>query len=118
MRNRWGAATAALFTAALIVSGCGSTGPRRGEAREVAVKVTERGFEPREVTVHRGDDVTLVITREIEQTCAVRVVVGDRAIEKDLPLHEPVRVALGKVDQDRISYACPMRMITGEVVAR
>ncbi|MGE5176771.1 MAG: cupredoxin domain-containing protein [Hyphomicrobiales bacterium] len=120
MNRTWKVALAAavLAGAALAVWGCQSAGPTKAQAKEIPVKVTDRGFVPSEVKVHRGDDVTLVFTREVEQTCAVSVVVGDSAIQKDLPLNEPVRVALGKVSQDRIAFACPMRMLQGEVVAR
>ena len=120
MNRTWKVALAAaiLAAAALAVWGCGSAGPREAQAREIPVKITDRGFEPREVDVRRGDDVTLVFTREVEQTCAVSVVVGDSAIQKVWPLHQPVRVALGKVSQDHVAFACPMRMLTGEVVAR
>jgi len=120
MSRNWKMILAAgiLAAAGAAVWGCQAAVPRHAEAREIAVKVTDRGFVPREVKVSRGDDVTLVFTREVAQTCAVSVVVGDSAVQRDLPLNEPVRVALGKVSRDRIEFACPMRMLTGEVVTR
>ena len=65
-----------------------------------------------------GDDVTLVVTRRSDQTCATEIVVGDGRIRAALPLNQPVRVALGTVDAGGVKFACGMGMLEGSVVVR
>lgn len=105
---------------AVAASGCsgGSGEGARGGAREVQINVTDNGFEPSEIEVKKGENITLVITRKTDQTCATEVVVADRGIRADLPLNQAVRVALGPVAGGEISYACGMDMIKGTVVVR
>ena len=112
--KRW-LGTGVVLVAALVASGCqsGSSGDT-----EIQVAVTDNGFEPNEIAVKRGQNVTLVITRRTEQTCATDVVVAGREIQKDLPLNEAVSVDLGKVESGPITFACSMDMIKGEVVVR
>jgi plastocyanin domain-containing protein len=114
MGNRWFVATL-LAVAVVVAAGC--AGQPGGASREVAVSVTDKGFEPSRIEVKKGDSVTLVVTRKTDQTCATGIVVADRGITKDLPLNEPVRIAIGKVEGGEIGFACPMDMIKGAVVA-
>jgi plastocyanin domain-containing protein len=106
---------AALMLVVAVAAGCG--GQSGGKNREIEVSVTDKGFEPSRIEVKKGDAVTLVVTRKTDQTCATGIVVADRGITQDLPLNEPVRVALGNVEAGEIAFACPMDMIKGSVVA-
>jgi plastocyanin domain-containing protein len=105
----------ALLALTLLV---GCQGWPGGTSREFQVNVTENGFEPDQVVVHKGDTVTLVVTRRTEETCATEVVVPDRGIRKDLPLNQPVRLAIGPVENGPIEFACGMDMYKGKVVAQ
>ena len=107
---------AALALIVAVVAGCGG-GQTGGKSREIQVSVTDKGFEPSRIEVNKGDAVTLVVTRKTDQTCATGIVVADRGITQDLPLNEPVRVALGNVESGEIGFACPMDMIKGTVAA-
>lgn len=102
---------AALALAVLAAGGCQS-----GGGNEIQVAVTDQGFQPSEIKVKKGQDVTLAITRQTDMTCATDVVVADRGIRQVLPLKETVRVALGKVESDTLRFACGMDMIAGMVV--
>jgi plastocyanin domain-containing protein len=106
------AAVLAVF--ALVAVGCQSSGTNSAQAREIPIQVTDKGFEPSETKVAKGESVTLVFTRQTDQTCARDVVVKERGTTVALPLNQPVRVALGKVD-GTVSFACGMDMLTGEV---
>lgn len=117
MKNRWIAVPALALVVALAAGCAGQQGEPGGANREVEVTVTDNGFEPSRIEVNKGDNVTLVVTRKTEQTCATGIVVADRAITQDLPLNEPVRVTLGSVEGGEIAFACPMDMIKGSVVA-
>ena len=114
MRNRW-MTVAILALAVALAAGC--TGQPGGANREIEVSVTDKGFEPSRIEVKKVDNVTLVVTRKTDQTCATGIVVADRGITKDLPLNEPVRVAIGSVEGGEIGFACPMDMIKGTVAA-
>jgi len=114
--NRWGLPTMAILAVtAMVAAGCGGEG--ESVTKEIQVSVTEKGFEPNEIHVKKGDDVTLMITRRVESTCATEVVIGDGAIREMLPLNQTVRVALGKVERAETKVACGMDMIKGSVVA-
>ena len=85
-------------------------------AADVPVRVTEKGFEPSRIEVKKGSNATLVFTRVTDKTCATDVVFSGNGAHLDLPLNQPVRIALGTVNEN-ITFACGMKMITGEIVA-
>ena len=105
----------ALILGAVVASGCAG-GPQGGK-KEIQVVVTDKGFEPSEIQVKKGDDVTLVFTRRTDQTCATEIVVGDGKARATLPLDQPVRVALGTVVAG-VKFGCGMGMLEGAVVVR
>jgi plastocyanin len=94
------------------LAAAGTTAPAKG-ARVVDIAVTSEGFVPAQVTVKRGQPVTLVVTRKVERTCATEIVMKDFGVNQPLPLGQPVTVTLrpGKVGDYR--YACGMDMIAG-----
>jgi plastocyanin domain-containing protein len=106
----------ALILGAAVASGC--AGGSDGGKKDIQVAVTDKGFEPKEIHVKKGDDVTLVVTRRTDQTCATEIVVGGGKARAALPLDQPVRVALGTVDADGVKFACGMGMLEGAVVVR
>jgi plastocyanin domain-containing protein len=103
-----------------LASGCQSKQEpevqKAAPAADVAIRVTEKGFEPSRIEVKKGSNATLVFTRETDKTCATDVVFSGNGAHLDLPLNQPVRIALGTVNEN-ITFACGMKMITGEVVA-
>lgn len=84
----------------------------------IAISVTDKGFEPDNVSVPSGKPVTLVFTRKSDTTCAKEVVIplDGQKIEKKLPLNEPVEVAVTFPKTGQITYACGMDMLKGVVV--
>jgi plastocyanin domain-containing protein len=114
LRKMLGYSTA-LAVIALAAVSCQSAGTKGAQARDIPIQVTDKGFEPAETKVAKGENVTLVFTRQTDQTCARDVVVKDRGTTVALPLNQPVRVALGTVN-GKVSFACGMDMLTGEIV--
>ena len=106
----------ALILGVAVVAGCG--GGLEGGMKEIQIAVTDKGFEPKEIHVKKGDDVTLVVTRRTDQTCATEIVVAGGKVRAALPLNQPVRVALGTVDADGVKFACGMGMLEGAVIVR
>jgi len=105
----------------LLATGCSKKEPQtvrapEGNKEDVPVRVTERGFEPRRIEVLKGTNATLVFTRVTDNTCAKDLIINKNGAHLELPLNQPVRIALGTVNQN-IPFACSMNMVTGEVVA-
>jgi plastocyanin domain-containing protein len=87
----------------------------------IAIAVTEQGFEPANIQVPRQKPVTLVFDRQTDQTCAKQVVIdlgGGNKVERDLPLHEQVAVAVAFPKAGTLSYACGMDMIKGTITVQ
>ncbi|MGE0548831.1 MAG: cupredoxin domain-containing protein [Kofleriaceae bacterium] len=86
----------------------------------IAISVTEKGFEPENVSVPSGKPVTLVFTRKTDSTCAKEVVIplDGNKIEKALPLNEPVAIDVTFPKAGQVTYACGMDMVKGTVVVQ
>ena len=81
---------------------------------EIAMSVTEAGFEPSQLTVKRGEPVKLVITRKTDATCAKEIVVDEYGVKAELPLNTPVRVTFTPTKTGTLKYGCAMdKMVHG-----
>ena len=120
-RGIWPVAVALAATLAL-AGGCSKKAPKTITVqappgnKDVHIQVTEEGFVPNRIEVKKGENTTLVFTRVTDRTCAKDVIINNNGAHLDLPLNQPVRIALGTVNT-RIPFACGMKMVTGEVVA-
>lgn len=83
--------------------------------RTVKLAVTDRGFVPADIQVDRGRPVTLLVTRQVEATCANEIVIADAGIREKLPLNQEVRITFTPEAKGELRYACPMDMITGSI---
>jgi plastocyanin domain-containing protein len=101
----------------VMLAACAGTTEPAAKGKRVEISVTEKGFEPRDVAVAKGEPVTLVFTRKTERTCAKEVILqtGAGKIEKELPLDQPVEIAVTFPQAGALSYACAMNMIKGVV---
>jgi plastocyanin domain-containing protein len=91
----------------------------KGEnVQKIAVEVTEKGFVPSSIDVKPGSNVTLVVTRKTENTCATNIQVPSKKIKTTpLPLNQPVEVALGELISGEIKFGCGMNMMdSGKIV--
>lgn len=115
----WGWAVVMLAAVAAIVAGCAAS-PKVADdgSTRVAIAVTEKGFEPADVTVPAGRPVTLVVTRKTDRTCAKELVIADRGIHQDLPLGQAVEVRFTPDSAGVIRYACGMDMLSGRVIVK
>jgi plastocyanin domain-containing protein len=87
-----------------------------GADNRVQLSVTELGFEPAAVRVRAGKAVTLVVTRQTDNTCATELVVPDGKIRVPLPLHVPVTVSFVPSQSGRLRYGCGMQMMVSGVL--
>lgn len=82
----------------------------------VEIKVTEKGFEPANVAVKKGQPVTLVITRTTDKTCATEIVIDDYGIKTALPLNAAVKVSFTPKKAGELKYGCAMNKMVGGVL--
>ena len=108
--NRRIAALAAAVMVAAGVWGCSEKAPQT-----IKLVVSDRGFVPAQITVKRGVPVTLLVTREVEATCATELVIQGAGIHRELPLHQEVRVTFTPENRGELRYTCPMDMIAGSL---
>ena len=109
------AALAAALAAVLAASACRS-GPREGEP--VRIAVTKRGYEPYRVKATKGKTLTLVVTRETDETCATEIVIPELGLSWDLPLGRPVTITFTPPRSGELRYACAMNMFQGVIEVR
>jgi len=80
----------------------------------VEVTVTDKGFEPDEIKVKKGESLKLVITRKTDSTCAKQITIADAGVfKKPLPLNQAVEVTVTPKQNGEIRYACGMDMVSG-----
>jgi plastocyanin domain-containing protein len=90
--------------------------PEASADNHVQLAVTELGFEPAVARVNAGKPVTLVVTRQTDNTCATELVVPDAAVKVALPLHVPVTVSFVPSKSGTLRYGCGMRMMVSGVL--
>lgn len=90
----------------------------RPAARQVQIKVTEQGFEPKEVKVKRGEPTTLVFTRLTDRTCITAIdIPAENVKDFDLPLNQPVSLTITPRKKGIEKFHCSaMAMGDGRIV--
>jgi hypothetical protein len=83
----------------------------------VEIHVSDAGFVPARISATAGKALTLRFLRTSSHTCATEVVFPEQGLRKELPLGQPVEVALVP-HTGEIAFSCGMRMFKGQIVAR
>jgi len=91
-----------------------------GEGRKVEIKVTDAGFEPREVKTKKGEPLTLVFTRTTERTCITAVDIPAENVKNlKLPLHQAVSITVTPKKAGVEKFHCTaMAMGNGKLVVQ
>jgi plastocyanin domain-containing protein len=87
-------------------------------ARNVEMKVTDRGFEPNRIEVKKGEPLHLVVTRKTDATCAKELLIKDVNLRKELPLDKPVAFDFTPNKAGEMTYVCGMGMISGTLIVQ
>ena len=87
-------------------------------ADTVQIKVTDRGFEPQQVKVKKGEPTTLVFTRLTEHTCITAIdIPAENVKELELPLNEPVSLTITPKQKGVEKFHCSaMGMGGGKII--
>lgn len=80
------------------------------------ISVEKSGFVPSSIDAKAGEDVTLVVTRKTDSTCATSIQVPSKKLSYELPRDKPVTVKLGKLERGQVDFGCGMNMMIGGVV--
>ncbi len=118
MRNIW--IPTVLIAFAIVAGGCaGAKSERKETASETspdqrhAITVDGSGFHPSAIKLAAGRPATLVLTRTTDETCAKEIVIPSLDIRRELPLNQPVEIALTPKVKGDVSFACGMDMLSG-----
>ncbi len=86
--------------------------------KKIEIKVTDAGFEPREVKVKKGEPVTLTFTRTTDRTCIKAIDIPAENVKKlVLPLDKPVSVTIKPAKAGVEAFHCTaMQMGNGKII--
>jgi plastocyanin domain-containing protein len=124
--------TATIVVAAVLAVACGhkdeaAAAPPKVErtkaadgSTEVAIKVSDQGYQPASFTAEAGEKLTLVFTRTMDVECGQFVKVPGVPGQTELPVGKPVPIKLTMPAKGELVFTCGMDMMRGviKVVAR
>ena len=84
--------------------------------RRIAVSATADGYTPDKIPGQPGEKLMLVFTRTIDASCLSQLKTPDGKLV-DLPMNQPVEVAVTVPATGEVGFACGMDMFHGVVVA-
>lgn len=76
------------------------------------------GYSPETVRAPAGAALTLVFTRNTDESCGQQLVFPTLNLRRDLPLNQPVEVAVNVPASGELRFTCGMNMYRGAVVAQ
>lgn len=85
-------------------------------ARKIEIQVTADGYKPSTVRAKSGEKLVLVFKRVGSAGCGNTVVVPAANFRADLVEGKPVEVAVTMPKQGKLTFACPMNMLEGEIL--
>jgi plastocyanin domain-containing protein len=83
--------------------------------RTIPINVNDAGYDPDKIKVKGGEKLELVFTRRSAGACGEQVKVGDGPVV-NLPLEQPVKIAVTAPPSGEVRFACGMDMMTGVIV--
>jgi plastocyanin domain-containing protein len=97
--------------------------PAAGAAADparVEVKITDAGFEPREITARKGQPLAITFLRTTERTCIKAIdIPAERVKGFDLPLNKPVTLTITPQKAGVEAFHCTaMAMGNGRIVVK
>ena len=84
--------------------------------RRVTISATADGYTPDKIPGAPGEKLMLVFTRTIDSSCLSQLKTPDGKMV-DLPMNQPVEVAVTVPATGEVGFACGMDMFHGTIVA-
>lgn len=84
--------------------------------RHVPVEANKSGYTPDKIGGKPGEKLVLVFTRTADSSCIAQLKTPDGKLV-DLPMNQPVDVAVTVPASGEVAFACGMDMFHGAVVA-
>lgn len=105
------------MSAGAALAGCsaGAEAPTAA-TNTVSMVITDKGFEPQNLTVKAGEPVKLTITRKTNASCATEIVIDEYKVNTKLPLDQPVTVTFTPTKTGTLKYGCAMQKMIGGVI--
>ena len=96
----------------------GAASPASSSVRKIAIRVTDAGFEPREIKVKRGQPVTLTFTRVTDKTCITAIDIPAEGVKEfELPLNKAVALTVTPAKKGVEKFHCSaMGMGNGRLI--
>lgn len=108
----------ALLSLCLAFASACTAGAEEGPlANRVEMTITDKGFEPQNIRVKKGEPVTLIVTRKSDATCATEIVIDEHKVNTKLPLNTPVTVTFTPQKSGKLKYGCAMNKMIGGVIS-
>jgi plastocyanin domain-containing protein len=83
--------------------------------RAIPIAVKKVGYEPDAITAKPGEKLKLVFTRVEDTECGAQVKVdGGKAV--DLPMNQPVEIAVTAPASGKLTFVCGMDMMQGAII--
>jgi plastocyanin domain-containing protein len=84
-------------------------------ARRIDITATNEGYSPSSVDVKKGETVVLRFKRTTKSECLSQVKIPKLDVKKDLPMNEPVEIAVTPKEDGDIPFSCGMEMVHGKI---
>jgi plastocyanin domain-containing protein len=84
--------------------------------RRVPVEANKEGYHPEQIAGKPGEKLALVFTRTADSSCIAQLKTPDGKVV-DLPMNQPVEVAVTVPASGEVGFACGMDMFHGKIVA-
>ncbi|MBK9037499.1 MAG: cupredoxin domain-containing protein [Myxococcales bacterium] len=84
-------------------------------SRAIPITVKKAGYEPDSIQAKPNEKLTLVFTRVEDTQCGAQVKVAGGAVH-DLPMNQPVEIAVTAPASGEVQFACGMDMMSGLIV--
>jgi plastocyanin domain-containing protein len=118
----------AVTLAVALAAGAGCTKPNEAAAepsssatasalvgRRIDIEATGDGYSPAEIKAQKGEDLVLRFTRKTKSDCLSEVVFPTLNIKRELPVNQPVEIAIKADKPGTIPFQCGMAMVKGKI---
>lgn len=92
--------------------------PRATKAKTDVIKILVKDgvYSPARVKVQSGQPIIIEFIRKDKTACSEYVIFDDLNKQQQLPFNQAIKINLGRLSPGTYSFACQMKMYTGELI--